>query len=82
MPCDWLPTKQGAQLDVPTEDAITQFRDAVKPSQASPAITMQAIQLAHTGTENVVPTLIGHPPIARTSCSAAKMAKTDAARNA
>jgi hypothetical protein len=39
----------------------SQARDASKPSQASPAATTQAIQLAHSGIEIVVPTVTGQP---------------------
>ena len=58
----------------------SQARDALKPSQVSPAATTQAIQLAHTGTENVLPMITGQPLTARANCSTATMAKISAAR--
>ena len=57
-------------------------RDASKPIHASPAAMMQAIQLAHTGTETVPLTIICHPPIARMNCSTAMMANNNAASRA
>ena len=48
-----------------------QARDAPKPSQASPAVTMQAIQLAHKGIEVVAPTVTGKPLRVRPNCSIA-----------
>jgi hypothetical protein len=42
---------------------------------------IQAIQLAQTGTENVVPTVMGAPLRARANCKMATMAKITAARS-
>ena len=60
----------------------SQVRDASYPSQASPAVTMQAIQLAHKGIDVAVPTVTGKPLTARANCSTATMEKINAARRA
>ena len=57
----WVQGKRSDRGDVPKRrlgTSASQRLDAVNPSQASPANTTHAIQLAHTGTENV-PTLMG-----------------------
>ena len=57
------------------------YECTVRPNQASrPAIT-QATQLAHRGM-SVLPTVIGHPADARSSCSTATMAKMAPERRA
>jgi hypothetical protein len=56
-----------------------QARDALNPSQASPAAITQAAQLGHSGII-VVPTMMGgQAPKARVSCRMAMTAKINAA---